>query len=275
MDRGELIQAVSRIVEGSSANRVTENYAILPELSGMRIFESPLFAFGDPLDPLFNKLKEVTVIGPHFMSPQEWMPEVKTVISIFLPFTEAVRRGTDLSPQWPSSSWLHGRIEGQAFINMMLAMSVAEIESYGHKAMAPSLDKRYWSVIQEGDTNPEKAGFSSNWSERHIAYISGHGTFGLSKGLITRHGIAGRFASILTDMDMEKDERYYSELYENCSMCGACAKRCPAGAISVLTGKDHKRCSDYLDTTAAKYTPRYGCDKCQTRVPCEVSIPVK
>jgi epoxyqueuosine reductase QueG len=273
MKREELIKAISGIVEDSPENRVSGDCAILPELSGMRIFERPLFAFGNPCDHLFDKLKEPGVIGPHFLSPQEWMPEVKTVISIFLPFTEAVRRGKDTSPQWPSSAWLHGRIEGQAFINMMLAIVVAEIESYGHKAMAPSLDKRYWSVIQEGDTNPEKAGFSSNWSERHIAFISGHGTFGLSKGLITKRGIAGRFASILTDMDLEKDERYYSELYENCSMCGACAKRCPAGAISVLTGKDHKLCSDYLDTTAVKYTPRYGCDKCQTRVPCEICIP--
>lgn len=275
MKRVELIQTVSGIVEGSSANLVTEDCAILPELSGMRIFESPLFAFGDPLDPTFDKLKEKTVIGPHFMLPKEWMPEVRTVISIFLPFTEAVRRGRDSSPQWPSSAWLHGRIEGQAFINMMLAMAAAEIESHGHKAMVPSLDPRYWAVIQEGDTNPEKAGFSSNWSERHVAYISGHGTFGLSKGLITRLGIAGRFASILTDIDIEKDERYYTELYENCSMCGACAKRCPAGAISVLNGKDHKKCSAYLDRTAAKYAPRYGCDKCQTKVPCETCIPEK
>jgi len=275
MEREELINTITGIVEGSPVNRVSEDCAILSELSGMRIFENPIYAFGDPLDPLFNKLKEATVIGPHFTSPREWMPEVKTVISIFLPFTEAVRRGKDSSSQWPSSSWLHGRIEGQAFINMMLAIAVAEIESYGHKAMAPSLDKRYWSVIQEGDTNPEKAGFSSNWSERHIAFISGHGTFGLSKGLITRHGIAGRFASILTDMDIEKDERYYTELYENCSMCGGCAKRCPAGAISVLTGKDHKKCSDYLDTTASRFAPRYGCDKCQTKVPCETCIPVK
>ncbi|ETA79088.1 4Fe-4S binding protein [Youngiibacter fragilis] len=275
MKRVELIQTVSGIVEGSSANRVAEDCVIRPELSGMRIFESPLFAFGDPMDPTFDKLKEKTVIGPHFMSPQEWMPGVKTVISIFLPFTEEVRRGKDSSPQWPSSAWLHGRIEGQAFINMMLAMSVAEIESYGYKAMAPSLDGRYWSLIHDGNTDTEKAGFSSNWSERHVAYISGHGTFGLSKGLITKHGIAGRFASILTDMDIEKDERYYTELYENCSMCGACAKRCPAGAISVLKGKDHKKCSDYLDTTAARFEPRYGCDKCQTKVPCETCIPEK
>lgn len=275
MEREELVRAITGIVQESPVNRVSENCAILTELSGMRIFEDPMFAFGDPLDPMFLKLKDRAVIGPHFIAPDEWMPEVKTVISIFLPFTESVRRGRDSSPQWPSSAWLHGRIEGQAFINMMLAMAVAEIEDRGHKAMAPSLDSRYWSVIHEGDKNSDKAVFTSNWSERHVAYVSGHGTFGLSKGLITRHGIAGRFASILTDMEIGKDERYYQELYENCSMCGACVKRCPAGAISVLTGKDHNKCSDYLDTTAARYAPRYGCDKCQTKVPCETCIPVK
>ena len=38
-------------------------------------------------------------------------------------------------------------------------------------------------------------------------------------------------------------------------------------------GKDHAVCSEYLDRVKVRYSPRYGCGKCQTGVPCEHQIP--
>ena len=47
--------------------------------------------------------------------------------------------------------------------------------------------------------NTDKVGdYASNWSERHVAYVCGLGTFGC-QGLITSKGLAGRFGSIITD----------------------------------------------------------------------------
>ena len=37
---------------------------------------------------------------------------------------------------------------------------------------------------------------ASTWSERHVAYVSGLGTFGLSGGLITAKGQAVRLGSV-------------------------------------------------------------------------------
>jgi len=58
-------------------------------------------------------------------------------------------------------------------------------------------------------------------------------------------------------------------------MCGACGKNCPVNAISLDKGKNHVICSAFLERTAEKYKPRYGCGKCQIGVPCESSVPKK
>lgn len=115
--------------------------------------------------------------------------------------------------------------------------------------------------------------FGSNWSERHAAYVCGLGTFGLSKGLITEKGMAGRFASIIIDTEMIPDKRAYAGIYDYCTMCGACVRRCPAGAISKENGKNHNICNEWLQKMGKKYAPRYGCGLCQTKVPCESRIP--
>jgi epoxyqueuosine reductase len=130
--------------------------------------------------------------------------------------------------------------------------------------MAPILDPRFTIMDKR-----------SNWSERHVAFIAGLGTFGLSKSLITKKGSAGRYGSVITDRVLDIASRPYEELYEYCNYCYACIDRCPAGAIKE-EGKSINVCSDYIDNEIRpRYAPRYGCGKCQTAVPCEDTIPVK
>jgi len=73
--------------------------------------------------------------------------------------------------------------------------------------------------------------------------------------------------------NLPPDRRGYENIYDYCSMCGKCAKNCPANAISVEKGKDHRLCFAFLEKTSEKYKPRYGCGKCQVGVPCESRIP--
>lgn len=122
---------------------------------------------------------------------------------------------------------------------------------------------------------PSQAAFTSRWSERHAAYISGLGTFGLHKGLITERGTCGRFVSVLTDLPLPPTPRPYTGLYDYCTHCGACVRRCPVGAISQKAGKDHVACAYFVDWTMALYAPRYGCGKCQVGVPCQSRNPRK
>jgi epoxyqueuosine reductase QueG len=136
--------------------------------------------------------------------------------------------------------------------------------------------------------NNEK-GMYSNWSERHIAYAAGLGTFSLSDGFITERGIAHRCGSVVTSLELPSSPRTAKGPYTNClfyvnEKCGVCIERCPAGAITEK-GHDKARCGQYLRDIG--YNPEQfrqgydleksvaGCGMCQTKVPCEAVNPVR
>lgn len=274
MEKEDLIKMATDFVESSEDNRITEQIAISENVVGMKIFQAPILAFGSAKDEYFRLLKDPKAIGEHFLLPKEWLSEAETVISFFLPFSQVVKDGNRKNMSWPSEEWLHGRIEGQSLINKLCTYLKEELINKGYDSVVPSIDKRFWAKTEsnKGCSNSGTT-FTSNWSERHTAFVCGLGTFGLSKGIITREGMAGRFGSIITELGFTPDKRQYEDIYEYCSMCGDCVKNCPVDAISLDSGKNHSICSKFLDITAEKFKPRYGCGKCQIGVPCESKIP--
>jgi epoxyqueuosine reductase QueG len=233
---------------------------VVNELDALRIFDPPLFGVASGDDPLFEALKEDGVVGPHHLSPAQWLATGRSVISYFLPFTKRVRE-TNRLLGFPSTEWLYGRIEGERFNAALRELIVRQIMDARHDALAPALDSRY-----------KVTSLKSNWSERHAAYIAGLGTFSLSCSLITTAGSAGRIGSVIASAEIAPTPRSYQARDEYCAKCGACMLRCPPLAISE-GGKDHAVCSAYLDQVRARFDPRYGCGKCQTGVPCELRIP--
>lgn len=268
LSKSEIEKQVTLAFEKCEGNIISEEEAICPEVAGLQMFEAPLVGIGSAEDELYETLKQEGVVGPWHMLPSEWLPEAKSVISLFFPFTEEVKKSNRESAGNPSTAWLYGRVEGQQYISGYIKMLGAMLEEQGIKTCIPCVDERF-QQIQEGST------FGSNWSERHTAYICGLGTFGLSKGIITEKGMAGRFASIIIDKEMVADERKYTGIYDYCTNCGACAYRCPVEAISLEEGKDHVKCNACLKESKEKFAPRYGCGLCQTKVPCESGIPIK
>ena len=243
------------------------------------MFDEPLVGTASAEDALFEEYKKPAVIGPWFLKPTEWLPEAKTVISIFFPFSAQVRESNRKSVDVPSQEWAYGRIEGQEFIKNCITELSKRFTKEGVKNLVPLLDERFAQVnagnnFTEYDCVTEKT-YGSNWSERHAAFACGLGTFGLSKGIITEKGMAGRFASIIIEAEVTPDERPYTEVYEYCTMCGACVKRCPVQAISLEEGKNHNICHAWLMKTKELCAPRFGCGLCQTKVPCENRIPKK
>ncbi len=281
MNKEDLIQIATSFVETSADNIISKPIALSESVEGMKIFEPPIFAFGAADDEGFESLQDPSVIGKHFMLPKEWLPQAKTVISFFLPFTAAVKQGNRRDLSWPSEEWLHGRIEGQAFINKLCLHLQSALIDAGYNSLVPCLDQRFWAktgfsnAAPYADNGSEALAFTSTWSERHVAFVCGLGTFGLSKGLITKKGMAGRLGSVVTELYLPPDSRGYKEIYEFCDMCGTCAKNCPVNAISIAKGKNHIICSNFVDETLEKHKPRYGCGKCQVKVPCENGIPKK
>ncbi len=270
MNKQDLIIKAEHFIEDSADNYISKQKALSLSVEGMKIFDKPIFSFGSADDELFTSFKQSSVIGAHFLSPKEWLPEAKTVISFFLPFTETVKKGNKKDVKWPAEEWLHGRYEGQMLLEKLCEYLISVLSDAGYKCIVPSLDERFWT--NDGDEKYD-IHFSSNWSERHAAFACGLGTFGLSAGLITRKGIAGRFGSIITDLFLPPDTREYNGVYEYCNMCGVCVKRCPVNAISVENGKDHFPCYLFIEETRKKFIPRYGCGKCQVGVPCESRVP--
>ena len=273
MNKVDFEKVLKEFVRNSDGNYVKKEIAIRPELEGMRIFDEPLIGYASAEDPYFEEAKKPGIIGPHFMSPAEWLPGAKTVIAVFLPFTEQVRSANRQNMAWPADEWLHGRIEGQAFQVAFGRFMEEVLKKEAFLSLTPMLDSRLKTASPFTNDKTENDFYTSNWSERHIAYAAGLGTFGLSKGLISRKGVAGRYISIITNAVFEPDPRPYSGIYDYCNNCGACIRNCPAGAISKEKEKMHHPCKVFLDSVQEKHNPYYGCGKCQVKVPCEVQAP--
>jgi len=275
--KNEILQIAERFCDEDASNYITAEAALRPDLVGMRIFEKPLLAVAVAADPIFEEMRSPEVIGEYFITPLRWLPSAKSVISMYLPFTEAVVR-SNLHKGLPSSEWLHGRIEGQKMLNALTLRIKDYFEGLGYASLVPLLDERFW--LNGKPAGPRKndgvhvPGFTSNWSERHAAFACGLGTFSLSKNLITKKGTAGRFCSLLTAMPLAPDLRPYAKYDEYCSYCGICIDRCPSGAITP-EGKNKAPCSVYLDEMFEIYSPRYGCGKCCVGVPCQSGIPLE
>ena len=278
MTKKEIVEEITRIFHDTPGNTLIKETEDGIMTTQDAIYDEPIVGFGAAKDPLFEEYKKDGVIGPWFDTPEEWLQEAKTVISIFFPFSKVVRESNRKADNIPSIEWLQGRIEGQAFIAAFTKNFEAWIHSVDIQTICPSISPEFLAY-KGGDVSekyPEYKGqkvYGSNWSERHAAFVCGLGTFGLSKGLITKKGIAGRFTSAITSFDVEADERPYTDIYEYCTRCGACIRRCPANAITMEHGKEHLPCQQFLGYTIATYPPRYGCGKCQTAVPCEDRIP--
>ncbi len=273
MEREDLEQFAGDWIETSQYNFVAEDVALNESIIGMKIFEKPLFAFGSADDNMFSKLKSPEAVGPHFILPKEWLPGAKTVISFFLPFTDRVIESNICDIKRPSLEWHHARIEGQACLNQLTLSLKSMLEESGAKAVIPNLDERFWSSFEESEVDGTiRPAFSSVWSERHVGFVCGLGTFGLSKNLITERGTCGRFGSFVTNAVFPTDVRRYTIINEYCTDCGLCVGNCPANAISTEEGKNHEKCLKYL-VRISEENRMNGCGKCQVSVPCTRQIP--
>jgi hypothetical protein len=257
----------------------------LKNAAGEPAWEEALVGFSSGSDPVFREFKEH--IGPFYYTPEEIFnltfvrqtaaANELTVISWILPQREVTRADNRAEHFYPSERWVRARFPGEDFNILLRKHVVAELEKKGIQALAPMLSP-FWRK----EMSP-KFGMASRWSERHAAYASGLGTFGLCDGLITPKGKAHRVGSVIARVRVAPCERPYNDPHEYClffsdGSCMACADRCPVGAITEA-GHDKKRCWDHAGGTCAEYAKKqfgfdgYGCGLCQTGVPCEDGIP--
>jgi len=254
------------------------------------IFDKPLVQYADGSDSLFSEYK--TIIDPTHLTPHEALaksfnkspediPLHLSVISWILPITSKTRESNRRRRRTPSRFWMYTRWYGEKFNDALRGHVVKLLTEMGYMAVAPVLQPYFKAV--ESD---EEKGFYSNWSERHIAYTAGLGTFSLSDGFITERGIAHRCGSVVTDLILPANSRTAKSHYSNClfyvnGKCRACIIRCPAKAITE-NGHDKLQCWKYTTTSTnirrlqEKYNVGFaGCGLCQTKVPCEFRNPTQ
>ncbi len=213
MDEQEIAGLTKNFVATDARNAV-------PEIAGLTIFEEPLVAIASAGDPIYGQLKEVGIIGPHHLSPDEWLPGARSVVVYFLPFTREIT-DSNKPDGMPSKEWYLSYHWGEAFNNALRDHLAGVLMRAGRAAVAPMRDERF---VMLPDT--------SNWSERHTAYIASMGTFSLSYSFITKRGCAGRFGSVITDLSLDPTPRTATSLRGNCLFegdggCGDCIARCP------------------------------------------------
>lgn len=250
-------------------------------------FDTPLVGFSSGDDPLYDEF--VSHIGDFYLTPKRIFklafPESSgiaaadlTVISWILPSTTAVRAEQAEQTKRPSRRWAQVKRYGEEFNMRLRKRVVALLARKGIDAVAP-MAAEFWSRSDNGQYAP-----CSNWSERHAAFASGLGTFGLCDGLITPVGKAMRTGSVVARMAVAPTRRPYDTpnaycLFYTHGTCGKCIPRCPVKAID-KQGHDKKRCQqytegkmpEYLKTTYAIDTA--ACGLCQVDVPCMDHIPV-
>ncbi len=255
------------------------------------IFNEPLVKFADGDDPIFTEYK--TIIGPTHLTPREALAKAYSkspgdmraqisVISWILPITEKTRESNRYETRVPSRLWSHTRWFGEQFNDALRKHVAGLLSEMGYLAVAPAIQPYLKMASNE-------KGPYSNWSERHIAYAAGHGTFSLSDGFITECGIAHRCGSVVTNLILPANTRTAETPFSNClfyfdGSCKACMKRCPARAITE-DGHDKVKCGAYLRDigySRAALKEGYdieksvsGCGLCQVKVPCEYRIPAK
>ena len=283
-------QESKEFVRTSPANR-------LSFMNDYIMWDEPMIKFADGDDPIFTEYK--TIIASAYLTPREAlakaynkspedMPDRLSVISWILPTKEETRKSNRAEMRFPSRLWSHTRWYGEKFNDMLREHVVKFLTERGYLAAAPVLQP-YFKVERE---NVDERGCYSNWSERHIAYAAGFGTFSLSDGLITELGIAHRCGSVVTNLVLPPSLRTAESPYSNCLFyqginCQACIKRCPVGAITEK-GHDKKKCEQHLRDLGSlvealvedkkKYDNDKsvaGCGLCQTKVPCEFQNPTK
>ncbi len=278
-------QLIKRFIHESEQNRRS------PLDQGL-YWGEPLIGFASGTDPLFFQLK--SIIGPFHLTPREVLasslnekgrelslPEIEqvSVISWALPAAEDTRRSNRREDRFPSMLWAYTRAFGEAFNDALRRQVVGFLENLGFRAVAPVLMPGFRPI------RDEKVGWASPWSERHVAYTCGLGTFSLNDGFITPKGMAVRLGSVVTLLKLTPSERRYRHYRENCLLfrnekCGKCIPRCPAGAITE-NGHDKDKCHEYINSEPLKAKRlSYGlqnsppaCGLCQTAVPCEYEIP--
>lgn len=222
------------------------------------LFRQPLLGFSAADDAYYKQLKQI--IGPEHVYPQDILPEARTVVSFFVPFSEQVvlsNRGQE-TPSW---EWAKGYIEANKLINQISEEIIDFLQDKGIGAATVKATHTY-----------DESTLLASWSHKSAAYIAGLGKFGVNRMLITRVGCAGRYGTVIIDQEITPDARPEAEycVYYEDGSCLDCIAACPVGALGIDSFQRFK-CHARLLENSKEFADLGRCDvcgKCVVAGPC-------
>ncbi len=242
-------------------NRVVES--VIKRLVKGKLWREPLISFcsADDVDRLDR------IIDGH-SSPYEFLGSARSVIVYFIPFSERVVM-SNVGGFRSSRLWAKSYVVTNMLINRINEFVKRKLESLGFK-----------TVGMPPTHNFDERRLISSWSHKHIAYLSGLGTFGVHTMIITEKGCCGRLGSVVTEAEFDYGHPMDEELclYKRGIDCLECVKRCRFGALSEF-GLDRRICYEVLlDNDRYHSDIRWMtdvCGKCCCGVPCDVRAPLQ
>jgi epoxyqueuosine reductase QueG len=279
----------------------------MKDVDGRLYFERP-FAGAQLADhPVFERLTQVV---PGHLTPAEVFSRTfgelargtLSVLSAVFPVNRQTVRDNAAQKEYPAPTWMltrqpgHDAVIDEAGRFLEVHLNASRCIGTVYVCGAP-----FFAEVKNAHGHPV-----TNWSERHVAYACGLGTFSLTRGLITGRGVAHRLVSWVVEAEVDRygcvsDDPFAHCLHLACSApplwgaprgekragpqgdrttwnlagkkCGACIARCPGGAITE-TGHSLDKCIAYRRHIRAKYGDNAkGCALCMTGVPCTSKNP--
>jgi epoxyqueuosine reductase QueG len=154
-------------------------------------------------------------------------------VAFFLPFARWIVKTNAQQKEKVAREWVEAYIETNSLIKHITTHLTETLAERGVRAAA-----------EPPTHNFDPVSLISRWSHKSVAVIAGLGSFGLHQMVITDSGCAGRFGSLVVDVDLpigptESEERC---LYFHDGSCRACVVCCPVNALKEDGSIDKHRC---------------------------------
>ena len=235
-----------------------KNYPACKNLKNL--WQEPIVGFADANGSYIRALKEI--VAPAHLMPEDFMENPNIVISYYIPFTEETAAvNMNVEGNLASQEWSDAYNITNTMIADINQYVVDYLTEMGYRAAVPS------GIVFD------KQLILSNWSQRHIAYAAGLGTFGINNMLISEKGCCGRYGSIVAGIPVEADSIVKEErcLYKKNGSCKKCVQNCFSGALTT-EGFDRKKCFEICMINDAR-TGADVCGKCDIDIPCAFQAP--
>ena len=164
----------------------------------------PVIGFASASDPLYDHLDEL--IGNPQIHPKDMLKGARTVIVLFLPYSEVIYK--DIKGERKTSSvWSDAYMHTNELLDNIMRQVQNLLELKGYR-----------SVTEPPTENFDHVSKTARWGHKSNAVIAGIGTFGLNHLLITKRGCLGRMNSLVTDAYIpptKQTDHQYCLFYQN------------------------------------------------------------